>query len=224
MLAIKALLTCTVAITLASCGDSETAQSGQPAATPQTTAQAQAFEGSQNGSLLTLTGRVVASEPGWFRLNIGSEIITVEMDDWDWYKEGRALAAGDQVSVTGRVDKDLYEQKKLEASSVYVPRLGLNLYASGADEEELAPVSIQGDPGVTARGYVTAIEGTEFTIGSITGPVRVETSKLANRPPIKVGDRVYAWGDLDLDLREKAELMARGVVIVAVDITKKDVS
>ena len=224
----KRLLACVALGALASCGGTEAGAadqaSGTETAAPANPAQAADFAASGNGSLLTLTGKVVATEPGWFRLDIGPEVITVEMDDWDWYKEGRALLAGDRVTVNGRVDQDLWEQKKLEASSVYVPKLGVSFFASGADEEELAAAAVQVDTDVTARGQVMSIEGREFTIGAVGGPVRVDASQLSNPPHLKVGDRVYAWGDLDLDPREKVELMADGVVILAADMSKKDAS
>ena len=77
------------------------------------------------------------------------------------------------------------------------------------------------NPVTSASGIVTAVEGQEFTIGGTTGPVKVDMTKLSVRPALKVGQRVCAWGDLDVDPREKIELMANGVAVLAQDATKQ---
>lgn len=194
------------------------ATAAQAAAAPQA-APAPAIA-ADDRSRVSLAGRVVSSSANAFQLDIGEDVVTVEMDDWDWFKEGKALKPGDDVVVSGRVDKDLWEQKKVEASSVFVANLGVTFYANGADEEDLAAALVQIDPVTATSGTVTAVEGTEFTIGSATGPVRVDLSQLTIRPMLKVGDRVHAWGDLDVDAREKLELMADGVVVLTKDQTK----
>lgn len=173
-------------------------------------------------SWLTLRGRVVSTTPSAFVLGFGDETVTVEMDDWDWYQEGRSLKAGDEVVVSGRVDQDLWERKKIEASSVFVRNLSVHFFANGADEE--LATSIVAVPSPTAfsdaSGLVSNVEGREFTVGGNSGPVRVDTSQVAAPVKVKVGDRIYAWGELDIDPQEKLELMAEGVVIVSPDKTK----
>lgn len=184
---------------------------------------AAALSGSADGSLLTLGGRVVAAAPDWFRLKSGGEEITVEMDDWDWYQEGRALKVGDEVTVTGRVDKGLWEQSKIEASSVFVRNLGVSFFANGADEEERNAALVQvGMATTSAQGFVSNLEGQEFTVGSMTGPVRVDMGQLKSKPKLKAGDRVYTWGSLDVDAAEGVEMMAQGVAVLSADRTKKD--
>jgi uncharacterized protein YdeI (BOF family) len=184
--------------------------------------QAAALAAAANNSWLTLRGKVISAQPSSFQLAAGDETVTVEMDDWDWYQEGRALKAGDEVVVSGRVDQDLMERKRIEASSVFVRNLGVHFYASSADEE--VPVSIVYTPSPTpftdASGIVTDVEGREFTVGVNTAAMRVDTSQVAAPAKVKVGDRVYAWGNLDLDPEEKLELMAEGVVIISKDKTK----
>lgn len=76
-------------------------------------------------------------------------------------------------------------------------------------------------------GFVTAVEGREFTVGTGVGALRVDTSQMKDNPldgegrqRVKVGDRVYAWGDLDIEPRERMELMAKGVVSLTKDRTK----
>lgn len=180
-----------------------------------------ALGGAADETLMTLSGTVASTGPNWFRLNVGDEEVTVEMDDWDWFNEGKALKAGDRVTVTGRVDKGVWEQSKLEASSVYVRNLGVTFFASGADEEETVSALVPVDIVTSAQGLVTSVEGQEFTVGAMTGPVRVDATQVKSKPQVKVGDRVYSWGDLDLDPAEGVELMADGIVVLSPDRTKK---
>ena len=143
------------------CADGDPAGNVQAAATPSRDA-AQSVASAWNGSWITLSGRVVGTGPDRFQLDYGSGRITVEMDDWDWFHEGRELLAGDDVTVTGRIDKDLYEQKKIEASSVYVKNLGAIFQANPQDEEDIAgtTVYVPGTPGwAVATGTVKGIEG-----------------------------------------------------------------
>ena len=150
--------------------------------------------------------------------------------DWDWYKEGAGLKAGGQVVVSGRVDNDFVAKKRIEASSVYVRNLGTYFYANAADEETvpLPTLGMASAPGqVDATGTVRAIEGREFTIGSGSGPLRVDTSAMAENPldndgflQVKAGDRVYVWGSWDAEMSENPELKAKGVIRFARDGTK----
>ena len=179
---------------------------------------------------INLSGTVVAAGPSSFVLNYGPGTVTVEMDDWDWYQEGKALAPGDEVVVTGKVDDDLAQVKRIEASSVYAKNLDTYFYASGADEENLAEntVYVASIPTYSdTTGVVTQIEGREFTVGTGVSAMRVDTSQMKDNPldgegarRVKVGDRVYAWGDLDIEPQERMELMAKGVVSLTKDRKK----
>lgn len=176
-------------------------------------------------SWINLSGTVVSTTPNSFLLDYGGGTVTVEMDDWDWYREGQALAPGDPVAVTGKVDNDLWQAKRIEASSVFARNLNTYFFASGADEEDLVTSTVYVPAGPTssdATGYVSAVEGQEFTIGSGTAAIRVDTSSLASnrKPAVKVGDRVYVWGNPDIDPQEQTEIMAKGVVLLAKDRTK----
>lgn len=210
-------LLCASTLVIAACGSSQ-AFAAKPSAP--TTASKPAVA-AQNGTRVSLSGKIASTTTNAFQLDIGEDVISVEMDDWDWFKEGKALKPGDDVIVMGRVDKDLWERKKIEASSVFVRNLGTTFYASGADEEDLAAALVLVDPVSSAMGSVTAVEGSEFTVGTAIGPVRVDLSRLKVRPALKVGDRIHAWGQLDIDRREMVELMADGVVVLTVDRSKR---
>jgi uncharacterized protein YdeI (BOF family) len=214
-----------LALVLPSCSD-DAAQAGEAAPNGSAAAAAQNIAA---GNVVSLRGRVIASQPSGFMLDYGSGRMLVEMDDWDWYQEGRAIKAGDEVIVTGQVDRDTFERSKIEASSVYVVNLGAYFYASGADEEDKGVSTTLLMPLGTSDviGNVTAIEGSEVTIGHEGTSLRVDTAQMADSPlddqgnlRVRVGDRVYAWGRLDVDPGEAGELMAQGLIVMRPDRTK----
>lgn len=225
----RAPIAAALALLLAACGGTEPENAAANDAGPD---QAEQLVSAANESWINLEGTVAAVSPTSFLLDYGDGNVTVEMDDWDWFQEGRHLQAGDEVAVTGRVDRDLLERATLEAQSVFVENLGTYFYASGRDEEDLADSSIYmvaPAGSVDATGFVTAIEGREFTLGTDAGAMRVDTTRMANnpldaagQPQVRIADRVYVWGRLDLDAREPDELMADGIVLLSPDRAKSD--
>ncbi len=213
------------------CGEQQVdANTVVPAASP-TGTDAARLASARDGNWITLSGRIVGKGADRFILDYGPGRVTVEMDDWDWFKEGRQLLAGDEVTVTGRIDRDFFEQKKIEASSVYVKSLGTVFYANPQDEEDIVgtTVYVPSIPGWTvATGTVSGIEGREFSVGAVGAEVRVDTAKMADNPldsegkfQVKAGDRVQVWGRLDIDPKERNEIMAEGVAVLTPDRTKR---
>lgn len=186
----------------------------------------------KDGNWINISGEVMSAIPSSFLLDYGQGTLTVEMDDWDWYQEGKLLKPGDEVVVTGRVDNDLLVNKRLEASSVYVEGLDTYFYASGADEEELRTSAVYVPPAahyVDYTGTVSAIEGREFSLATRSGSMRIDTTSLSENPldsdgfqKIEAGDRVFVWGDLDLENAEGAEVKAKGIVSLTPDQAKQD--
>jgi uncharacterized protein YdeI (BOF family) len=184
-----------------------------------------------NGSWITLSGRVVGTAADSFVLDYGTGRITVEMDDWDFYHEGRALLPGDQVTVTGRIDRDFAERKKIEAASVYVGSLGTSFTANPGDEEDFASVivAVPAAPGFTGiSGTVSNIEGRRFTLGEPNANILVDTSSMAENPldatgkfRVKPGDRVQVWGRMTVAPNQPVALIAEGIIIQAKDAMKK---
>lgn len=224
------LLAAAAIAALSACGNSRPVPEDHLEAKAPSNEAAQRLATAWDGNWITLSGRVVGTGADRFHLDYGSGRVTVEMDDWDWFLEGRALFPGDEVTVTGRIDDDLYEQKKIEASSVYVKTLGSIFYANPQDEEDLAGANIYvpGTPGwVVATGVVSGIEGREFSIGASTGDLQVDTAGMSDNPldaqgrfQVKAGDRVQVWGRLNMDPRERAEIMAEGMAALKADRTK----
>lgn len=174
-----------------------------------------------DGSYITLKGTVVSAGDNAFELDYGEGIVLVEMDDWDWYEEGKSLIVGDQVTVYGVVDDDLYETTSIEAGSVYVENLNTYFYASTADEES-TPLYYMGDYSVQLTGEITKVDGREFYIDTGKRRVKVDTGLMSYNPMdnkgyqrLDKGDWISVAGDIDYDLFNKRELQAETIVTLA---------
>lgn len=195
------------------------------------TAQYEQHVPTADGTWVRLDGRVVTAGPNAFELDYGTGFITVEMDDWDWYHEGRAVLPNDDVTVYGRVDNDFYRLRSIEASSVYVKSLGTTFFASPADEEALgmgqgAPVDL-GSIGL--MGKVQSVDGREFVLDTGAGNVTVDTSLLGYNPlddegfqQIDRGDRVRVVGRVDDDLFDKRRVTAEQVIMMSSSSAKPE--
>lgn len=181
---------------------------------------------------ISVSGTVVDPRPDSFSLDYGKGVIKVEMDDWDWYREGSALIDGDEVTVYGLVDADLFEAKKIEANSVYVKGLNTYFYANDADEEDAA-YTVVSTPVVVSwmdiTGRVTEIDGREFTFDIGKRNIKIDTSTMPYNPmddkgyqKIKKGDYLKVSGKMNYDLFEKNELMADSIITLYKDKIKKN--
>ena len=174
---------------------------------------------------ISLSGTVKSVTADAFVLDYGEGAITVEMDDGDRDADGYKLVAGDKVTVNGLIDDDLYETRTIEASSVYVEKLGTYFYASAADEEDVlvtvtTPLVISQ---LTVQGKVTAVTGTEeFVIDTGLRSLTVEVDEMPYNPlddegyqKIEVGDVVSVTGEIDDDVFEGRELVADSIITIA---------
>lgn len=161
----------------------------------------------------------------------GDGQITVEMDDYDWYNEN-AVTVGDQVTVSGRVDKDFFEKKEIEASTVYLPKQNEYFYASAIDEEmgNSYPITefdwnrtIPGAEWVAVTGTVEKVEGDTITVDLGLRDIVVDASGIKTAPitdTIQVGDHVSITGEMkDMDLFAEKTLKASSVVVLTHDLT-----
>lgn len=173
-------------------------------------------------SWISISGTVEAVGPDAFTLDYGDATVTVEMDDGDRDADGYKLVRGDKVTVYGVIDDDLFETTSIEASSVYVENLNTYFYASSVDEEDVGFVTYWG-PLETSRvhvqGYVTDIDGREFTVNSGHRSIRVDTKSMPFNPmddegyfKIELGDRVSVSGKMEDSLFDSRELRADTVV------------
>ena len=160
--------------------------------------------------------------PDSFTLDYGDDSILVEMDDWDADADGYKLFNGDNVTVTGLVDHDLFEMKKIEASSVYVDSLNTYFYASPADEEDayvgfVATVIEPGD--LRIEGTISDIGINEFTLDTGVQKIDVNVEELGYDPlddegfqQLSKGDRVSVTGDMGIDFLVDRDFIAESVL------------
>jgi len=180
---------------------------------------AQSVEATYDGEWISLSGTVESVTDDRFVLDYGENTIPVEMDDYDWYDENQ-IVVGDQVSVTGRMDDDFFQSRRIEASSVYVDDLRTIFYASADDEEDMTVPVVDYDilrtGGLSLTGTVQSISGEEMVVDTGLFDYTVDTEKLYYDPfdkaglqRIEVGDRVSVSGTFDdADLFENREIDA----------------
>lgn len=183
--------------------------------------------GQPDGSLIGLTGTVTSTTADSFKLDYGKGMITVEMDDWDAFGDAWPLVDGDQVTVYGAVDNDLFEKTTIEAGSVYVKDLNTFFYASAADEEEYGQWVIDIDAELGDVTYIGTVKSVSpltntFTIDTGLMELSVDTSGLLYDPlddegfqQIDVGDRVSVDAVIDRDFIGDQDLLAESVVTLA---------
>lgn len=181
-------------------------------------ANAESPKTAENDSWISVSGTIVSTTPDAFRLDYAGGVITVEMDDFDFFKEGRALLENDKVVVYGKIDDGLFEKRTIEASSVYVENLNTYFRASAVDEEDFSSWTVS-SPIVVGKmeltGTVTSIKDREFTVNTGLRKIRVDTWGLPYNPmddkgylKIDVGDLVKVHGDVEVSLFESKEVDA----------------
>lgn len=182
-------------------------------------------------TFIDVSGTVTEVNPQSFKLDVGGDTITVEMDDWDADADAYKLVDGDQVTVNGIVDDDLFERRTIEARSVYVEDLNTYFYASAADEED-AYVAISQPVVATEtviQGTVSSVGDDEFMINTVGGTIEVEVDEMPYNPldeegfqQITAGDRVSVTGDMDYDFLEGHVVDADSIVTLAQNETEEE--
>lgn len=181
---------------------------------------------------ISVSGTIVSTTPHSFRLDYGKGVITVEMDDFDFYAEGRALMENDQVVVYGLIDDDAFKKRTIEASSVYVENLRTHFFASAEDEEDFATVTgVEMDPAIEVIGRVGQVQGRELQLHTGTATLDVDTASMGYDPldqegfqQLRTGDRVRVRGDLDVGLFDDLDLVAESIVTLASSDARGDAS
>ena len=182
---------------------------------------------------ISISGTVESVSPNTFLLDYGEGTITVEMDDGDRDADAYKLLTGDNVTVSGVIDDDFFETTTIEASSVYVEKLGTYFYASSIDEEDnlitiTTPIVLSQ---TVVQGKVKKVEDEEFVLDTGYDEIRVEVEEMAYDPlddegyqKIRVGDTVSVTGTMDDDFLEGRELVASSIVTIQNANQKKDMT
>lgn len=195
-----------------------------------------------DGSRVALTGVVTESNPATFTMRYSEGTVLVEMDDWDWYPEAHATLPGDTVTVSGRVDKDGFAARRIEAGTVYVHGTNNYYFATPVDEEEYDPLT----PGITAAPGVQpsiSLEGTvveknlygTFKMSTGFGTITVDTTRMAYNPlddfghqQIETGHKVLVVGHVDKEgdfggLFDRRQVDAESIVTLSRDAGRSEV-
>lgn len=177
---------------------------------------------------ITLSGAVVEARQDEFDLIVGGETVTVEVKDE--IRDGGAytLAPGDRVTVSGRVDDDLFEGKELKARGLHIDKLGTTFIIDEgyADKYGMVPDTDIGDY-IAVAGTVTTVrpDDGEFRIHGDLGDFTVEVDALPENPlddegylRIRTGDAVRVVGEVDDDWLEGREIVASSVRVVRLGV------
>jgi uncharacterized protein YdeI (BOF family) len=162
------------------------------------------------GTWISISGTVQSATPSSFVLDYGDSTITVETDIGD-LKGAAVLQQGDRVTVNGRIDDDFLEKREIEASNVFVERLGTTYYADRPDMTT-TPGDTTGTPSDTStadngrtsmadngeawtivwlpiveartvlEGTVTKVGDDEFTLAAGSRTFEVEVDEMSNNP------------------------------------------
>lgn len=172
---------------------------------------------------VSLTGTVATAGPERFTLDYGRGDILIDLDQAGWYGPG-VLLPGDRVTVVGRVDKDFYEHKKVEASSVYVDKLDRFFFAEPADEEAgwyatYLKDNVPEGAEMAMTGRVVARRDGELTLSTGGTQIKVDMSGIARarpkRPHVNVGDRISVVGEMEArDFFEGRKIIASSVAVL----------
>lgn len=181
---------------------------------------------------VSLSGKAIDTSADTFKLDYGDGVITVEMDDWDWYEESREVVENDKVTVYGEIDDTFFDTARIEAASVYVESLGTYFYGpTAADEEGTGDEDdywLTGEPiesgEIDVRGTVSSVGEEKFTIDQGASKLTVDTDDLAYNPldsqgyvRINEGDYVSVSGEMDDDFLESRLLEADYAVVIEDD-------
>jgi uncharacterized protein YdeI (BOF family) len=178
-------------------------------------------------SWISISGTVDMVERDAFTLNYGNGSVRVEMDDRDRDAEAYTLREGDKITVNGLIDDDLFETTKIEASSVYVDKLGTTFYASALDEEDFYVVTYMARPDdfAAVHGLVTEVSGDEFTIDNGPVSIKVDAEEMAYNPldndgyqKVEVGDVVRVTGEIDNGFFDGREIKANTITTLVEEL------
>lgn len=186
-------------------------------------------------SMVSVTGKVAAVTDKQFTLDYGPDIITVEMNNWDFYSNETRIKPGEIVSVRGQIDSDLYANRTIDPSSVYVYDRSTYYYPNNATASELGYLTYSAAPPVPPsegtwyglNGRVKAVNGTEVLLDTGVRDVTIETAHLGYNPldtegfqQIRPGDNIHVTGILDHNFFDGSEIEAKSITTLSRDPLK----
>jgi hypothetical protein len=190
-----------------------------------------------NNSWITLNGTIEEVSRDSFKLDYGPGSVTVEMDDNDRDADGYKLLKGDMVTVSGKIDRDVFEKTKIEAGSVFVANIGTTFYANPADEEDVSfyqsftPFHTLPLGSTQLHGKVTDVKDRNLTLDTGYAKFTVDTKKMSFNPldkegylQVVPGDRITVSGKMKKPFFEARTFEADGLVAFSDRTKNKSVS
>ncbi len=187
-----------------------------------------ALSGLEDDTSITLSGAVIEAREDEFDLRVGTETVTVDIEDE--IRDGGAyeLLPGDRITVSGLVEDHFFQGKELEANALYIDKLGTTFIVDEdyADDYGMVAGRMM-DDFVEVAGTVTMVadDHDEFRIHDDVGDFTVEVDELAENPldddgymKIRVGDAVRVIGEIDDDWIEGREIVASSVNVVRLGV------
>ncbi|MCH2546300.1 MAG: NirD/YgiW/YdeI family stress tolerance protein [Alphaproteobacteria bacterium] len=204
-----------------------------------TTPAAEAVEGTENGSVkfkndtyITLSGTVgEITDNDEFKLKHPGGTIMVDTNDtWpDLFRKDAdtIIKMGDRVTVTGKVDNNLFAANEIEAYQLTVDGSGYNrVYTNNNfgpenDDSYMASYGTYGsgltdDQDVRLSGVVSSISDNEaFMLRYGNGEIRIETDdvEFTNANRLAVGDEVVVFGEVDEGWFKKKAIEADRIIL-----------
>lgn len=182
-----------------------------------------------DGRWVSVSGDVASIMGDGFYLDYGEGVIFIEMYDKFGFVEDTPVDVGSVVTVQGAIDKDLYEERTIEALSVYLQSRHTFYYALASDEENggypahavTPPIEVEGSSGITVSGEIGAIEGRKVMIEAGGIDLTADTSTLGydptddlGFPALDEGDLIQVTGSLSEEFFEDHVLRAETVTLL----------
>lgn len=173
---------------------------------------------------ITISGTIDTVSADSFTLDYGDGAVIVEFDDGDRDADAYKFIDGDKVTVSGKIDDDLFEATTIEASSVFVESINTTFFASAVDEESsrtlVTAVSIPVVPSeTTLHGTVTKVKSDQFQLDTGDQKIMVNVEEMVFDPlddqgflKINKGDKVKVHAEMDSDFFDDQQLDATAII------------
>ena len=174
---------------------------------------------------ISISGTVESVSANWFLLSYGRDSIAVEMDGSDFDPDSSILMKDDEITLSGIVDDDIFNESSIQAASVYVEKLDTSFYAKYASTNDFSysvwSISQVEAGEVNIQGSVTAVNdgSLHLNTGSKSLIIDIEeklSHALLNNhfKSIKEGDMVRVRAAINEDLFDRKEIIAASAMVL----------
>ena len=167
-----------------------------------------------------LSGTITVVGGGSFLLNYGDSTIAVGLAG-DVLK-AHTFEKGQQVTVLGKMDQDLFDRHILKARAVIVEGEEAAEHTVVGAKEEVQAITASNVPGPIVHGRVSSLGEGSFTLEQEEGPITIDTSALNVDPTgpdaekrLAEGDLVLVQGTIRPDFFKGRKLKATAVDVIA---------